>query len=206
AGASVQIRRPMLYAALICVIAAVPVLLVAGLSAAFFRPLAWSYMLAVIALLVVAMTVTPALSTLLFWRAAMAGPRAPGHVPGVRNAAAQVGRALLSHDVMDVNSAVVWVSLDPKADYEGTLAAMRKVVAGRSGITGEVQTYLSKQMRERLTGEDNAVAVRVFGQDLGILRQKAQEVRDVLATIPGIKSPQVEQQAEQQEIQIEVDL
>ena len=288
AGASVQIRRPMLYAALICVIAAVPVLLVAGLSAAFFRPLAWSYMLAVIASLVVAMTVTPALSTLLFWRAAMAEPPAPSQrpgavqqrvrklaeamqrspsitfglaavvvvvaalilllqersyvpsfketdvfvevqappgtsltamdamttkligdlrgVPGVRNAAAQVGRALLSHDVMDVNSAVVWVSLDPKADYEGTLAAMRKVVAGRSGITGEVQTYLSKQMRERLTGEDNAVAVRVFGQDLGILRQKAQEVRDVLATIPGIKSPQVEQQAEQQEIQIEVDL
>src|SRR5207253_10996009 len=42
----------------------------------------WSYMLAVIASLVVAMTVTPALSTLLFWRAAMAEPPAPSQKPG----------------------------------------------------------------------------------------------------------------------------
>lgn len=284
--ASVEVRRPMLYATLVCVVTAVPILLVPGLSAAFFKPLAMSYILAVLASLVVAMTVAPALNMLLQRRAAAsaggAGARGavqrrvrglsesllrapamafgllgvaivasawmwtkldrsyvpyfketdvfveassePGTsmiamdlmttkligdlkgVPGVRDAAAQVGRALLSHDVQDVNSAQVWVSIDPKADYDDTLAAMRKVVASQAGLTGEVQTYLSKQMRERLTGEDEAISVRVFGQDLGILRKKAQEIRDVLASVSGIKAPEVEQQAEQQEIQIEVDL
>ena len=40
AGASVEIRGPMLYATLISVIAVAPLLLMQGLSAAFFRPLA----------------------------------------------------------------------------------------------------------------------------------------------------------------------
>src|SRR5207302_2106456 len=70
-------------------------------------------------------------------------------VPGVRNAAAQIGRALLSHEVSDANSAQVWVSLDPKADYKATLAAVQQVVAAQPGVDGEVQAYLSKKMRER---------------------------------------------------------
>ncbi len=127
-------------------------------------------------------------------------------IPGVRNAAAQIGRALLSHDVADVNSAEVWVSLDPKADYEATLAAMQAVVSGRPGVNGEVQTFLSKKMRESLTGEDQAISVRVYGEDLDILRAKAEEIRQLLAKIPGTRKPEVEPQAEQQAIEVEVDL
>ena len=106
----------------------------------------------------------------------------------------------------DVNSAAVWVSLDPNADYEATLAAMRKVVGAQPGINGEVQTFLSKRMRESLTGEDEAISVRIYGQDLGILRAKAEEIRQTLAKIEGIKNPEVEPQAEQQAIDVEVDL
>jgi len=61
-------------------------------------------------------------------------------------------------------------------------------------------------MRESLTGEDEAISVRIFGEDLGILRAKAEEIRQTLAKIPGIKRPQVEPQAEQQAIDVEVDL
>jgi Cu/Ag efflux pump CusA len=127
-------------------------------------------------------------------------------IPGVRNAAAQIGRALLSHESADVNSADVWVSLDPKANYEATLAAMRTVVSAQPGIDGEVQTFLSKRMRESMTGEDQAISVRVYGENLGILRAKAEEIRQVLGKIDGVKSPEVEPQAEQQAIDVEVDL
>ena len=88
----------------------------------------------------------------------------------------------------DVNSAEVWVSLDPKADYEATLAAMRTVVDAQPGVNGEVQTFLSKRMRESLTGEDEAISVRIYGQDLGILRAKAEEIRQTLGKIEGIKN------------------
>jgi Cu/Ag efflux pump CusA len=127
-------------------------------------------------------------------------------VPGVRNAAAQVGRALLSHELADVNSAEVWVSLDPNADYRATLAALRAIVNAQRGVSAEVQTFLSKRVRESLTGEDEAVSVRIYGQDLGILRAKAEEIRQTLGNIDGIKNVKAEQQDEQQAIDIEVDL
>ena len=58
-------------------------------------------------------------------------------IPGVRNAAANVGRAIMSHDVADVNVSEVWVSIDPRADYEKTLAAVEQVAAIYPGVAAE---------------------------------------------------------------------
>jgi Cu/Ag efflux pump CusA len=127
-------------------------------------------------------------------------------IPGVRDVAAQIGRAVLARDVVDVDAATIWVSLDPKADYEKTVEAMRKVVDAAPNLNGSVETFLSERMREGLTGEDQAVSVRIYGQDLGILRAKAEEIRQDLTKVKGIKNPTVEPQAEQQAIDVEVDL
>ena len=64
-NASLEVRGPIVYATLIIVAAAVPVFLLQGLTGAFFRPLALSYTLAIVASLVVALTVTPALALIL---------------------------------------------------------------------------------------------------------------------------------------------
>jgi CzcA family heavy metal efflux pump len=63
--ASLEVRGPIIYATLIIVAASVPVLLLDGLTGAFFRPLALSYTLAIVASLLVALTLTPALTLLL---------------------------------------------------------------------------------------------------------------------------------------------
>ena len=63
--ASLEVRSPIVYATLINVVAVVPVFFLEGLSGAFFEPLALSYALAVLASMVVALTVTPALSLIL---------------------------------------------------------------------------------------------------------------------------------------------
>ena len=63
--ASVEVRGAIIYATLIDVVAILPVFLITGLSGAFFQPLAISYGLAVLASLVVALTVTPALALIL---------------------------------------------------------------------------------------------------------------------------------------------
>jgi CzcA family heavy metal efflux pump len=67
--ASLEVRSPIVYATLIIVAAAVPVFLLHGLSASFFRPLAISYTLAIVASMVVALTVTPALTLIMLRRA-----------------------------------------------------------------------------------------------------------------------------------------
>ena len=66
--ASLEVRTAITYATLINVVAVVPVLFLEGLSGAFFRPLALSYALAVLASMFVACTVTPALCLLLLRR------------------------------------------------------------------------------------------------------------------------------------------
>ena len=63
--ASLEIRRAIVYATLIIVLAVAPVFFMEGLSGAFFQPLALSYGLALLASMVVALTVTPALSLML---------------------------------------------------------------------------------------------------------------------------------------------
>lgn len=63
--ASVEVRSAIIYATLIEVAALIPVFFLGGLSGAFFRPLAISFSLAILASMVVALTVTPALSLIL---------------------------------------------------------------------------------------------------------------------------------------------
>ena len=63
--ASLEIRSPVLFATLAVIVVFVPVYLMSGVQGLFIGPLALAFMLAVVASLIVALTVTPALCALL---------------------------------------------------------------------------------------------------------------------------------------------
>jgi CzcA family heavy metal efflux pump len=77
---TLETRSVAIYAALIVMLAVTPIFFVGGVSGAFFEPLALSYVLAVGASMLVALTVTPALSVLLLGKAS----RGPGESPAAR--------------------------------------------------------------------------------------------------------------------------
>ncbi len=127
-------------------------------------------------------------------------------IAGVRNVAANIGRAVLGDQVVDVNSAQLTVSIDPAANYNATVAAIRKVVAGYPGLRSEVQTYLKEKTRQVLTGSSSDIVVRISGPDLKILHSKALEVQQALARIEGTADVHTDSQIEQPQIDIQVDL
>jgi CzcA family heavy metal efflux pump len=67
--ASLEVRSAIIFATLINVATLLPILFVKGVSGALFRPLAVSYGLAVLASMLVALTVTPALAFILLRKA-----------------------------------------------------------------------------------------------------------------------------------------
>jgi CzcA family heavy metal efflux pump len=66
--ASLEVRTAVVYATFIVALVFLPVLTLTGLQGKFFAPLALSYILAIMASLVVALTLTPALAFLFFGR------------------------------------------------------------------------------------------------------------------------------------------
>jgi len=286
--ASREMRGAMVYATLIIALAVLPIFFFEGVSGAFFRPLALAYALALLASMLVALTITPALSLILLSNGNLkAGRESPlaqwlqrsyngvlsrttrsplpayvlfsvlavaglaawpflGHqsllpafketdlmvrwegapgtshpemirivnqagdelqdIPGVRNFGAHVGRAVLGDQIVGINSAELWVSLNPTADYDARVAAIREAVEGYPGVNREVSSYLQETVRQVLTGSSDAVVVRIYGPDLTLLQQKAEEVREKLARIEGVVDVHVEAQVQQPQVEIEVNL
>jgi CzcA family heavy metal efflux pump len=285
--AALQVRGPMVYATLITLITLVPLFFLTGLTGSFIRPLLVSYGLAVLAAMAVALTVTPALASVLSSTASARRRESPlvrwlqrGHqalaarttrrpgavyagvavltlvglallpglarqsivpppqdrslliswagtpgtsqpemvritdsasqalrsIPGIRNVGAHIGRAVTSDQLVGVNSGEMWVSIDPAADYNRTVAAINNVLDDYPGLRRQVQSYPEQQTRESLTGSTDQLVVRLYGEDLGILQRKAEEVRQLMSHINGVVTPHVDLQAQEPSVQIEVDL
>src|SRR5207244_6786979 len=68
-GASLEVRSAVVYASFIVALVFLPVLTMSGLQGRFFAPLAIAFILAILASLAVALTVTPALCFLMLTRA-----------------------------------------------------------------------------------------------------------------------------------------
>ena len=129
-----------------------------------------------------------------------------GALPEVRDVNAQIGRAVMSDQVVDVSSGEVWVTLDPGADRDTAVDSIEDVMGGYADITSEVSTYSDNQVRETLQAEEHDVAVRIYGEDPDVLSTKAAEVQTALAEVSGASGFRLEPTPEESTIEIQVDL
>ncbi|MGH3029292.1 MAG: efflux RND transporter permease subunit [Gaiellaceae bacterium] len=127
-------------------------------------------------------------------------------VPAVESCASHAGQALLGDEIHGVNFDEQWVRLDPEADYDESVAGLREVIESYPGLYRTVQTYLRERVKEVLSGASEAVVVRVFGPDINVLTQKAEEIAAHMAAIDGFVDPNVEQIEQIPQIQVEVDI
>jgi CzcA family heavy metal efflux pump len=127
-------------------------------------------------------------------------------IPGIRNVGAHVGRAVTGDQIVAVNAAEIWVTFDAKADHDATIRSIREVMAGYPGLDTDVLVYSNDRVRDLLTGVETDLVVRVFGEDLGVLTSKAQEIQTMLGGIDGVVNPFAELPLQEPTVEIEPNL
>jgi Cu/Ag efflux pump CusA len=140
------------------------------------------------------------------WRITAQSCRELLTIPGVRNCGSHIGRAIAGDEPYGINFTENWISVDPKVDYNQTLAKVEEVVEGYPGLYRDVQTYLKERIREVLTGGKQAIIVRLYGPDLDVLHEQADKVRETLDGIKGLVDLRVELHANVPQIEVKVDL
>jgi len=127
-------------------------------------------------------------------------------IHGVRSFGAHVGQAFDGDEPYGIYFTENWISVDPAVDYDQTVSQIQRVVDGYPGLNRDVQTYLQERIREVLTGSGEAIVVRVYGDKIHTLRDKAEEIRDVLDGIDGVVEAEVDPAVDIPQVNVEVDL
>jgi Cu/Ag efflux pump CusA len=127
-------------------------------------------------------------------------------LPGVERVGAQVGRAVTGDQRSGVESAELWIGIDPDAGYDETRAAVAAVVEAQPGLSGTVGSYSNARVADELSGPEDDVVVRVYGEDFGVLEQQAESVRQAVAGVDGVVATRAGARPEEPAVEVEVDL
>ena len=141
----------------------------------------------------------------------MEGMRLVMEVPGVKSAVSGVGRGESPADPQGQNESTPIVSLKPRDEWpagwtqDDIAAAMREKLKDLPGVQIVMAQPISDRVDEMVTGVRSDVAIKVFGDDLDRLRDKAEAIARVAQTIPGAQDLRVERVTGQQYLTIAID-
>ncbi|MDY7574858.1 CusA/CzcA family heavy metal efflux RND transporter [Actimicrobium sp. CCI2.3] len=120
--------------------------------------------------------------------------------PEVDKVFAKIGTAEIATDPMPPNVADNFVMLkpqsawpDPTRSKADLLAAMQTAVANVPGNNYEFTQPIQMRFNELISGVRSDVAVKVFGDDMDVMNQAAEEISGVLSNVAGAADVKVEQ-------------
>lgn len=132
-------------------------------------------------------------------------------VPGVKSAISSVGRGESPADPQAQNESTPIVSLKPKSEWpkgwtQDTIAqSIQEKLKFLLGVQVVMMQPISDRVDELLTGVRADVAVKIFGEDLRVLKNKADEIAKRASKIPGATDIKVEKISGQQYLNINLD-
>ena len=117
------------------------------------------------------------------------------------------GRAELDEHAVTVNVTEVIALIDPQSEKsrEETLEEIREAMADIPGIVTGVEQPLAHLVSHMLSGVQAQVAIKLYGDDLEIMRRAAENIETAIAGVPGVTDLQVEPQVEIPQLRIEID-
>ncbi len=129
------------------------------------------------------------------------------HNSDVVNFVRRTGRAELDEHAEPVSASEYIVDLDPQSprNREQQLDLIRKDLEEIPGLVFAVEQPISHLISHMLSGVKAQIGVKLYGDDLDLLRNKAEEVKAVMQEVRGVRDLLVEQQTLIPQLKIEYD-
>jgi len=107
--------------------------------------------------------------------------------PDIQSISQEVGRAEQGEDTAGPEFSELHIELRPglAKSEEAVKERMRATLATFPGISFAITPFLAERIEEVLSGARGQVVVKLFGSDLVALDRKAEEVRRIVASVPG---------------------
>ncbi|MBT8338089.1 MAG: CusA/CzcA family heavy metal efflux RND transporter [Gemmatimonadetes bacterium] len=131
--------------------------------------------------------------------------------PEVTQVVSRIGRGEVGAHADPVNNAEIFVDLKPDDqwvtadDREALVAAMQERLDDVPGVQLNFTQPIAAAVDELLTGIKAQIAVKLFGDDLDVLLEKANEIAGVLGDVEGASEIQVDQVSGQPQLRIDLD-
>ena len=118
----------------------------------------------------------------------------------------RTGRAEQDEHSMGVNVSEYVITLNPDTTLsrEEVIVELHRAMEEVPGVQVEVEQPIAHLISHMLSGVTAQIAIKLYGDDLEVLRAKANEIDQVVQSIPGLAPPFTEQQAQVPQLRIEL--
>jgi CzcA family heavy metal efflux pump len=108
-------------------------------------------------------------------------------IPGVISVTRRTGRAEQDTHAEPVSASELDVRLSPEANHAAVQAALVDIFSNTPGVTAQIGGPIAHRLSHILSGTPAAVAIKIFADDLDVLRRVAKEIDAAIRPLPGVR-------------------
>ncbi len=129
--------------------------------------------------------------------------------PEIKHAVCKIGAGEIPTDPTPMETGDYIITLKDKSEWvsavtrEELVAKMEESLIPLAGVKFEFQQPIAMRFNELMTGSKQDIAIKIFGDDLIILSEKAAEVEKVIQPIVGVQDINVEKVTGLAQVQVE---
>ena len=131
------------------------------------------------------------------------------NIPEIKHAVCKVGAGEIPTDPTPMETGDYIITLKDKSEWtsaktrEELVAKMEEALIPLAGVKFEFQQPIQMRFNEFMSGSKQDVAIKIFGDDLYTLAEKAAEVERLIQKIPGVEDINVEKVTGLPQVQVE---
>ncbi len=129
--------------------------------------------------------------------------------PEIKHAVCKIGAGEIPTDPTPMETGDYIITLKDKSEWvsavtrEELVGKMEEKLVALAGVKFEFQQPIAMRFNELMTGSKQDIAIKIFGDDLSTLSQKASEVEKVIQSITGVQDINVEKLTGLAQVQVE---